>query len=471
MLEKDKYFIPLILLVLSDFIVLVLSFLAAYGVRFYTSLYNLFPPPSPPYIPNFFIYLKLSFVIAAFGVFIFTHFGFYQRRIGLDRNVRPVSLVLAVVVTYIFIMALLFNYREYTYSRMTVGLSIPLTSVGMVLAHDILKRMQFLMIKRGIVFLKTVLVGPQWCCDEVNQKLQQHHGSQYQVLGYITTEKGKNHPFSTMPCLGYRTRMAKILRKEPVDNVIIATPPSDLENVLNLINICRREKIPYRVTPELFDLICRHVTIEDMKELPTVVFDETPLSFYNCGWLLKRMVDVVISSIALIITSPIMLILACLIKLDSSGSVFYIQERVGNDGRTFNMYKFRSMVDHAENGTGPRWATAKDPRTTKIGRFIRKYNLDELPQFVNVLRGDMSLVGPRPERPYFVNKFKEEIPFYMRRHMVKTGITGWAQVNGWRGDTSVFERTRHDLYYVENWSLLLDLKIIFKTLVSFKNAY
>ena len=225
----------------------------------------------------------------------------------------------------------------------------------------------------------------------------------------------------------------------------------------------------FQVVPDVYEDVSRFTGFCEVEGLPFLALGETPLSGF--GLLMKRFMDCFFAGIALIISSPVMFMVAALIKLDSNGPIFFVQERVGNDGRKFNIYKFRSMIDQAEKDTGPKWATANDPRTTHVGRFIRKYNLDELPQFVNVLCGDMSLVGPRPERPYFVDKFKEQIPHYMRRHMVKTGLTGWAQVNGLRGDTSVVKRTKYDLYYVRNWSILFDLKILLKTITSFKNAY
>jgi len=471
MFIKDKYIIPLILLIAADLCVFISAFVMAYFIRFYTGIFLLVPPPSPPYIPAFSSYIYLAAIIALLSVFVFSHFGFYERRVGLDRNVQVGALLLATLVTYIFIMAILFNYRGVSYSRLTVALAIPITCAGIVLAHDLLKRLQFFMIKKGIIFFKTILIGPQWRCLEINQKLQEHHGSQFQVLGYVSTDDEPERSQALIPCLGSKKQLAKILRKESVDNIVIAMSPDDPQSVLQIMKICTVNNAPFRVIPELYDHLCQFIDFQEIKAMPAIPFGETPLAFNNPGWMAKRLIDIVISSVALVVSAPLMAVIAMLIRLDSKGSIFFVQERVGNDGRTFNMYKFRSMIDHAERNTGPKWATAKDPRTTKIGRFIRKYNLDELPQFINVLRGDMSVVGPRPERPYFVNKFKEEIPYYMRRHLVKTGLTGWAQVNGWRGDTSVMERTRYDLYYVENWSLMLDLKIILKTLTSFKNAY
>ncbi len=470
---KDIYFLPLLFLICADLCVFIFSFAMGYVVRFHTNLYYLFPPPTPPYIPEFAPYFKLSLLIAAFGLFVFERFGLYEKRVGLDRNVHIASLILAILVTYIFIMALLFNYRGYTFSRLTIGLAIPMTCFGVIFAHALLKKTQFFMIRKGIMFFKTILIGPELECQRINLKLQEHHGSKFQVLGYVNThtEDGAMQQQPLMPCLGNKEQLDNILQKEPVDNVIIAMPANNELEIVNIMKTCLNNHVTFRVIPNLYDILTQRIHGNEIEAIPTVAFGETPLCINNTGFLAKRFMDIIVSSVALILSFPLMLFIALLIKFDSKGSIFYVQERIGNDGRRFKMLKFRSMVDEAERDTGPTWATSKDPRTTYIGRFLRKYNLDELPQFLNVLRGDMSLVGPRPERPYFVNKFKEEIPYYTRRHMVKTGITGWAQVNGWRGDTSVMERTKYDLYYIKNWSLLLDLKIIIKTLISFKNAY
>ncbi len=440
----------------------------AYCVRFYTPLFEWFPPPPPPYIPNVSFYLGLAMVVGVLGVIVYERFGLYTRRIGLDRQIWPGSLVLATVITYIFIMAILFNYRGISYSRFTVALSMPFTAGLMICSHFFLKKTQLFMINKGIVFYKTVLIGPQWRCREVLQKLQEHHGSQYQILGFISTDKHQ-HGSTDLPCLGNRNDLENLIQTNAFDHLILAMPTENHEPTLEMMDLCRKYHVSYRVVPDLFDSICQRLSVCEIIEIPTIHFGESNLVGF--GLVLKRGLDILVAMTALIVSSPIMLLVALLIKFDTKGPIFYVQERVGNDGTKFKIYKFRSMVDEAEKDSGPRWATANDPRTTLIGRILRKYNLDELPQFFNVLKGDMSIVGPRPERPYFVDRFKEEIPLYMRRHMVKSGITGLAQVNGWRGDTSVVQRTHYDLYYVKNWSLMMDVKIILKTLTSFKNAY
>jgi exopolysaccharide biosynthesis polyprenyl glycosylphosphotransferase len=218
-----------------------------------------------------------------------------------------------------------------------------------------------------------------------------------------------------------------------------------------------------RVVPDLLQFIALRASLEDLDGLPVINPNDTQLQGVH-AWV-KRGLDVAVSGVALAALAIPMAIMAALVRLTSAGPVFYTQERMGLDGRAFTVYKFRSMYQDAEETSGPIWARDDDPRTTPVGRWLRRLDLDELPQLWNVLKGEMSLVGPRPERPFFVEQFKHRIPQYMLRHKVKAGITGWAQVNGWRGNTSLEKRIEYDLYYIENWSMTLDIKIIWLTLV------
>ncbi|MDX9752494.1 MAG: undecaprenyl-phosphate glucose phosphotransferase [bacterium] len=466
---KDQYIFPFLILLAVDFSILSLSFVASYFIRNYTAVAAILPPAHgiiPPLMP----YIQLSLFIALLGVVVFDRFGFYAYRIGLDRRVRSSSMIIAITVIYIFLMAFLFNYSG-GFSRLTVALALPVSCTSIVFVQHALRRLQFVLVKKGIVFMKTVLIGREARCLDMIQKIQEVHGSQYQILGYISPDENGD-PLgkpTSIPLLGDLNALSELLDKKYIDNVIIALTQKENGLVPKLIKLCDERKVAYQIVPDIYDEVSRYIGVNEVSGLPFLPLGETPLCGF--GRILKRSMDCLIAAVALIVSSPIIFTVALLIKLDSKGPVFFVQERVGNDGRKFNIYKFRSMIDEAERDTGPKWATANDPRTTRVGRLIRKYNLDELPQFLNVLIGEMSLVGPRPERPYFVDKFKEQIPHYMRRHMVKAGITGWAQVNGLRGDTSVVKRTKYDLYYVQNWSLWFDLKILLKTLTSFKNAY
>lgn len=340
----------------------------------------------------------------------------------------------------------------------------------------------FALIGRGLIGLlerilrqryprQVLLVGTGEMARAILQKASQAR-SGYKVIGFVDGQK--NGELAGVPILGGLQDLEQILEDYAVDEVIVTLPQASHEELLEIISICEAKRAAVRIFPDLFQILASEVRISDLDGLPMLVVRDVALH----GWRLtvKRAMDLIVSAAALIFLSPFMLLIAFLIKLESKGPVFYTQERVGLDGKPFQMIKFRSMRMDAEEETGPVWATPDDPRKTRLGRFLRATSLDELPQLINVLLGEMSLVGPRPERPVFVEQFKKVVPRYMERHKEKAGITGWAQVNGLRGDTSIIERTKYDLYYIENWSLLFDLKIILRTLVNAllrrdRNAY
>jgi len=255
---------------------------------------------------------------------------------------------------------------------------------------------------------------------------------------------------------------AEIVRQEHIDHLYVALPLEEHIKMLDVIESTSREMVDVKVVPDLVQFLALRARLEDLDGVPIINIHDVPLQGVNA--LIKRIIDITISGTALMILAIPCSIIALLIKWTSPGPVFYKQERMGLDGRPFTVFKFRSMSQNAEDVTGPIWARDDDPRCTPVGRFLRKTDFDELPQIWNVLRGDMSIVGPRPERPFFVDQFKHRFPQYMLRHKVKAGITGWAQVNGWRGNTSLEKRIEFDLYYIENWSVSLDLKIMWMTL-------
>ena len=268
-------------------------------------------------------------------------------------------------------------------------------------------------------------------------------------------------------------KMQFYLDNYDIDEVFITLPIDEYNKLGHIINICEKSGIRTQIIPDYYKYIPAKPYVEEVDGLPIINIRYIPLDNL-ANKMIKRFFDISISLISIVLFSPIMLATALIIKLTSPGPVLFRQERVGLNKKTFNMYKFRSMHIQKDEEEKVQWTTENDPRKTKFGSFIRKTSIDELPQIFNVLRGDMSLVGPRPERPYFVDKFKEEIPKYMVKHQVRPGITGWAQVNGWRGDTSIERRIECDIYYIENWSFGLDIKIMFLTVFKGfvnKNAY
>ena len=261
--------------------------------------------------------------------------------------------------------------------------------------------------------------------------------------------------------LGPLNRVGELIAEEKIDQVYIALPLEAHKKTLRILQSVGRECVEIRLVPDVLQYAALKATLEDLDGTPVINLSQVPLQ----GWssLGKRVMDIGVASTAMLVLLPAFPIVALALWMEDHGPLFYRQERMGLDGRPFMMIKFRSMRVNAEASTGPVWAIKDDPRRTNVGTFLRHWSLDELPQLWNVLRGDMSIIGPRPERPAFVREFKHKIPQYMLRHRVKSGITGWAQVHGWRGNTSIRKRIQYDLYYIENWSLKLDLKILWMT--------
>ncbi len=307
---------------------------------------------------------------------------------------------------------------------------------------------------------RLLIVGTGDVARVVVQKIQWSPYLGYDVIGLVNGEDSPPEVLG-VPVLGRADDLPRLIDEHAIDEVIIALPSVLHEEMLRLISLCQRGRVSIKVFPDVFEIITSGVTVDELAGLPLLTVRDVALR----GWKLslKRVVDVAVSAAGLVAASPIMMLIALLVKLDSPGSVFFVQERVGLDGQPFAMIKFRSMREDAE--ARAQWTVKNDPRRTRLGVLIRRFSLDELPQLINVLLGDMSLVGPRAEQPKFVEEFQQRIPRYMERHREKAGLTGWAQVNGLRGDSSIEERTKYDLWYIENWSIWLDFKIMLRTLM------
>ncbi len=312
---------------------------------------------------------------------------------------------------------------------------------------------------RGIGKDRLLVVGTGDVAEIILQRIAWSPFLGYEVVGVIDGDL-ENEELLGVPIIGEPEDLPDLIEKHAIDEVIIAIPEKGHREVMRVISYCERGRVTIKVFPDFFQFMASEADIDDLGGLPLLSIRD----FAMRGYLLffKRIMDIVGSIIGLIVLSPLMMLTAIAVKLESPGPVFFVQERMGLDGKPFLMIKYRSMRQDAEKH-GPGWTTKDDPRRTKLGALMRKIDADELPQFVNVLLGEMSLVGPRPEQPYYVNLFRESVPRYMERHREKAGMTGWAQVNGLRGDTSVIERTKYDLYYTENWSILLDIKILLRT--------
>jgi exopolysaccharide biosynthesis polyprenyl glycosylphosphotransferase len=344
-------------------------------------------------------------------------------------------------------------------------------SIGLIwLGRSALSAVLAQLRRRGWDEARVLIIGSGHLGRVLYQRILAAPELGYRVVGFLD-EPAAASP--DLPVLGGLADLAGVIRAYAVTEVLVALPSLSNQQLVELVGLCARERVSVKIFPDVFQILANEVTTSELGGLPLVRIRDVALRGWNRA--LKRAVDIVLSALLLVLLSPLLLLLALLVKLTSPGGpVFYAQERLGLDGRPFQLLKFRSMRADAEAGTGPVMARPDDDRTTALGRVLRRLSIDELPQLVNVLVGEMSLVGPRPERPHFVQQFARAIPRYADRHQEKAGMTGWAQVNGLRGQSSIEERTRYDLFYVEHWSLLFDIKILLKTLAAVvrgRNAY
>ena len=469
--ETFRYVFPFFLL-LADVAVIFSSFFLAYWFRFYSPLVKIVPITKG--IPHLSFYLFGSIFVVVVWVAVFNAYGLYKSsrpRMAFDEFYL---LAKSATLGFLLVLAFTFFYRSTSYSRATLAVSWILGIILLFFERRIMTRIERHFAKRGLGLKKAIIVGSGELGLSLFERWKRNPQIGYRLVGLIEGgEKAeKNSEVQDIPILGTLDDLLRIIENEGVELVILALPLSYHQKMMEIILSCEDLKVEFQIVPDMFEIMATRAKVLSLDGIPLISLGRTPLEGWNR--ILKRGMDIIISLFGLVILSPLLVILAILIKLDSKGPVFFRQERLGRDGRRFVQYKFRSMVENAEAKTGPVFAKENDPRRTKMGAFLRRNNLDELPQLFNVLKGDMSLVGPRPERKFFVDKFKEGIPRYFLRHKVKSGITGWAQVNGLRGDTSIEERTKYDLFYMENWSLSFDIKIILLTLkdwISPKNAY
>ena len=342
-----------------------------------------------------------------------------------------------------------------------------------LLSRYIIRRILKTNRKKGRNIKHTVFIGFSTSAAAYIDRIKSNPQWGLKVHGIFDDLVSDNFEYRGIKKIGTLSDLAAYLEKTSLDEVAITLNLNEYHKLEQIVAICEKSGVHTKFVPDYYNFISTNPYTEDLDGLPVINIRNVPLT-NTMNKLIKRLIDIIGSIIALILFSPIMLIVAILVKKSSPGPIIFAQERIGLGNKPFKMYKFRSMGVQDPKKEAKEWTTKNDVRVTPVGRVIRKTSLDELPQFWNVLKGDMSLIGPRPERPLFVEKFKEEIPRYMIKHQVRPGITGWAQVNGFRGDTSIRSRIEHDLYYIENWSLGLDIKILFLTFFKGfvnKNAY
>lgn len=458
-----------------------LAFVLAYALRFESGLFAT-PKGHPPFA-------QYSDVLAFVAVVVplgFHFQGLYRLRRGRSRiddffnvfvgSVMAVVLGLAGTLYFqaYYVPDALKLRGAYEISQLVWALFLALNVAFGYLSRKLVRELLERRWAAGIGVRRILIAGAGDLGRLVADRIFEHRELGYHIVGFVDDRAGGDYlGYRGLPLLGTLADAPEVAVREGVDHLYVALPMEEHARMLDLVEGCGRECIDVKVVPDLMQFIALRARLEDLDGIPVINVNDVPLQGLSA--VVKRTIDIVLSAGALAVMAVPGLVIAWLIKHSSPGPVFFSQERMGLDGRAFRVYKFRSMPVDAEDDSGPVWASEDDPRATRIGRWLRRHDLDEWPQFWNVLCGDMSIVGPRPERPYFVEQFKHRIPQYMLRHKVKAGITGWAQVNGWRGNTSLEKRIEYDLYYIENWSVSLDLKIMWLTVVrglfSHKPAY
>lgn len=473
MIEKKRFRL-IGLFVLSDALGILFSFFYCYLFRFYAYIIPVDPAKGIPPLRQY---------IAVFPLFLATHLlifylqGFYRTRLKRTRIDDFLNVSLNALLTILAVFAVLSYLYSYSQGvrplfRVTFKIShgfLALYFIVVVFMISFLRNQIYFFKKRryakGLDLQSVLIVGAGVMGRTLAQKLGQYKDLGFVLKGFLDDDKPVGEKIQVdggVDVIGRIQELGPILEKGGVNEVFVALDLSNYGKILDTIKVANQHVVNIRLIPDLFQLLTLGAHVQDLDGFPVISIDDVSLKGIKS--VVKRAVDVVVSSLGLLLLSPLLLVVAGLIKLTSRGPVFYHQERMGLDGRRFDMIKFRTMVCDAEKDTGPVMCRPDDPRITKTGRFLRKFSLDELPQLINVFRGEMSLIGPRPERPEFVKQFAGKIPNYMLRHKVKCGITGWAQVHGLRQDTAIEKRLEYDFYYIQNWSLGLDLRIVWMTL-------
>ncbi len=445
-------------LIISDSLVILFSWIGAYSIRFHSGWI-----PIAHDVPSFEPYQILLIPVWLLFLFNFKVVGLYQPLRGKSPWVDYYNIIKANTISVLILSALLFFYGEESFSRVVVGIFWLMTTSFLVASHMLVRNILMMFRRRGKNLRYVLIAGAGELGMEVAQRIDLHPEMGFKIVGFLTTQKKKVGKFiGGYEVLGLLDDVSDCIREHGVDKLFITLPMKSQDHFERVLFNLGEESVDIKVVPDLFKYMGLSGGVDNFDGLPIVNLTESPL--YGWNRVFKRATDIAISFSAIIIASPLMLLIALLIKLESRGPVFFVQERVGLDRKGFKMYKFRSMKMGAESQTGPVWARENDDRRTRLGVLLRKTSLDELPQFFNVFLGDMSMVGPRPERAVFVDDFKKLVPHYMWRLKMKAGITGWAQVNGWRGNTCLEKRVEHDLYYIKHWSLFFDIKILIKTI-------
>jgi len=443
----------------ADLAVVSLAWIVAYWMRFYADI--VVPDKG---IPPLFSYLPVLIFIWLIWGFLYRRLGLYKAMRGVRRTREIWMLVEANFFAVILFIAAIYLFREKSvqYSRLVFVYFAILATLFTIVERSVLRFLLREVRRRGYNLRFMLLVGAGKVAADIASRVRAHRELGYQLIGCLAKENDGQRGPRGVPVIGTYADLGETLKRMEIDQVVVALPFEDNNYLPEIMSQVGHSLVDVRIVPDIYQFVRVGGAIEEFEGLPVISVQGSPMD--SLSLFFKRGLDIILSLIALVLFSPIMLLVYMAVRMTSAGPALYSQERVSLDGSRFAILKFRSMYIDAESD-GPGWTKKGDDRVTPIGRFLRRTSLDELPQLFNVLRGDMSIVGPRPERPVFIEEFKQRVPRYMLRHKVPAGMTGWAQVNGWRGDTSIDKRIEHDLYYIENWSIFFDIKIMLLTLL------
>lgn len=468
MLRQNQRFLTQ-LYMLADLLCTLLVFLGAYWLKFESGWL-----PAVKSI-SFSTYLLWGTIYSFSAVLLGFYLQFYSPKRRKKFSYDLWRIVQIHSVSFLGLLGLLYFTGEENVSRQFLLIFILSNVTAITVYRFAVKYILSQLRRKGYNKRFVLIVGAGSLGRSFYRNLQLHPELGYEAIGFLDDHLRRHSAENEdiKPIIGSLDDLKHVLEKEPVDEVIVALPLEAHLRYAEIIEICEKAGVKTLIIPDFFDLLPARPFFDHFAGIPLINVRDVPLDELS-NRVVKRAFDILFSAAAIVLTSPLMLISAVGIKLTSPGPVLFKQERMGLDRKTFMMYKFRTMHVSDDLHSDTRWTVKNDPRRTRFGAFLRGTSLDELPQFFNVLLGHMSVVGPRPERPYFVHQFKEEIPKYMVKHQIRPGITGWAQANGLRGDTSIQDRIKHDIFYIENWTFIFDLKIIIKTIVKGlinKNAY
>ncbi len=449
-----------------------LAVAGSYMLAWYLKFEGPFSEEGIGVLPMSFYFSALYFIVPGF-ICLYYSYKLYTPKRSQTLEKEILDIIKVNLTGVAGIMICIFTLKIEDFSRGLVGIFFVLNIVITLAFRIILRTSLRYARKRGYNLKYILLVGYSRAAEEYINRINANPQWGYVVRGILDNHVPAGTMYRGVKVLGTIENLEVVLPLSQLDEIAVTLSLADYDSLERIVSLCEKSGVHTKFIPDYNSLIPNHPYTEDLMGLPVINIRYVPLT-NTLNRILKRLVDIIGSLIGLILLSPLLLLLAVLVKISSRGPVIFRQERVGLHNKNFWMYKFRSMEVQTEEKEKAGWTVKNDPRVTRVGRWMRKTSLDELPQLWNILRGDMSIVGPRPERPQFVERFKEEIPRYMIKHQVRPGLTGWAQVNGYRGDTSIRRRIDCDLYYIENWSMTFDIKIMFMTLfkgVANENAY